>query len=92
MGFYLRKSFRMGPVRLNVSRSGLGVSGGVTGARLGVDARGRAYVHGGRHGLYYRRHLSGKGTTRRQAEQRGGGNLSWPGLPGADSGFGSVSG
>ncbi|MDA3873528.1 MAG: DUF4236 domain-containing protein [Kiritimatiellae bacterium] len=75
MGFYLRKSFRMGPVRLNLSKSGLGLSGGVTGARLGVNSRGRAYVHGGRHGLYYRKHLSGKGATRRQAEQSGCGSM-----------------
>lgn len=71
MAFYLRKSFRMGPVRLNLSKSGLGVSGGVTGARLGVNSRGRTYVHGGRHGLYYRKHLSGKKVTTRQKEGGG---------------------
>ena len=57
MGFYLRKSFRAGPVRFNLSKSGVGASFGVTGARLGVSSRGRAYVHGGRGGLYYRKSL-----------------------------------
>src|SRR4030095_3525577 len=57
MGLYLRKSFRAGPIRFNLSKSGLGISGGVKGARLGVGPRG-TYVHAGRHGLYYRKHLS----------------------------------
>jgi len=54
MPFYLRKSFRLGPLRLNLSKRGVGVSGGVTGARIGIDATGREYVHAGRRGLYYR--------------------------------------
>ncbi len=54
MAWYLRKAFRLGPLRLNVSKRGLGASAGVTGARVGVDASGRPYVHGGRGGLYYR--------------------------------------
>lgn len=57
MGLYLRKSFRAGPIRFNLSKSGLGISGGVKGARLSVGPRG-TYVHAGRHGLYYRKHLS----------------------------------
>jgi len=75
MPFYLRKSFRMGPVRLNLSKSGLGLSGGVKGARLGVNSRGRAYVHGGRHGMYYRKQLSGKGVSARQEERGGCGDV-----------------
>lgn len=55
MAFYIRKSLRMGPVRLNVSKSGLGVSAGVRGARVGVNAKGKSYVHAGRHGAYYRK-------------------------------------
>ncbi|HEY8468290.1 MAG TPA: DUF4236 domain-containing protein [Longimicrobiales bacterium] len=57
MGFYLRKSFRLGPVRLNLSKGGLGASIGVTGARIGITPRGRAYVHAGRGGLYFRQSL-----------------------------------
>ena len=59
MGLYLRKSFSFGPLRLNLSKSGLGLSAGVKGARVGIGPRG-TYVHGGRHGLYYRKHLSSR--------------------------------
>ena len=56
MGFYIRKSFSEGPIRINLSKSGLGVSAGVRGARIGVGPRG-AYVAGGRGGLYFRQNL-----------------------------------
>lgn len=69
MGLYLRKSFRAGPIRFNLSKSGLGLSGGVKGARLGVGPRG-TYVHAGRHGLYYRKHLS-SGRSRNQSTADG---------------------
>jgi hypothetical protein len=65
MPFYIRKAFSSGPIRLNLSKGGLGFSLGVKGARLGVNSRGQAYVHGGRHGVYYRKNLgSGSGSTR----------------------------
>ena len=60
MGFYLRKAFRIGPLRLNLSRSGIGLSAGVRGARVGVGPRG-SYVHAGRDGLYYRKTLGRSG-------------------------------
>lgn len=63
MGFFLRKSFGKGPFRLNLSKSGLGASFGVKGARLGVNSRGRSYVHCGREGVYYRKNL-GSGPSR----------------------------
>jgi len=53
MGFYLRKSVRVGPLRFNLSKSGIGVSAGVKGFRVGSGPRGN-YVHMGRGGLYYR--------------------------------------
>ncbi len=59
MPFFIRKSFSSGPVRLNLSKGGLGVSAGITGARIGVNRRG-SYVYGGRHGLYYRESLNKK--------------------------------
>jgi len=58
MGFYIRKGFSFGPLRLNLSRSGLGASFGVTGARLGIKPDGSTYVHVGRGGLYYRQTLT----------------------------------
>jgi len=54
MSYYFRKSFRLGPVRLNVSKSGLGVSTGVRGLRYGIRPDGRTYIHAGRYGMYYR--------------------------------------
>lgn len=60
MSFYLRKSLKAGPFRLNLSKSGIGVSTGVPGFRVGTGPRGN-YVHLGRHGVYYRASIpSGK--------------------------------
>lgn len=56
MAFYIRKAFKTGPIRLNLSKGGLGLSGGITGARVGINSRG-TYVHGGRHGFYYRKYM-----------------------------------
>jgi hypothetical protein len=56
MGFYIRKGFNFGPIRLNLSRSGLGASIGVKGARVGIGPHG-SYVHLGRGGFYYRQSL-----------------------------------
>ena len=58
VGFYIRKGFNFGPLRLNLSRSGFGASVGVKGARIGLTPRGETYVHLGRGGLYYRQTLS----------------------------------
>jgi hypothetical protein len=54
MGFYLRRSVSVGPFRFNLSGSGVGVSVGVPGLRVGSGPRGN-YVHLGRGGVYYRR-------------------------------------
>lgn len=56
MGFYIRKSISVGPFRFNLSKSGVGVSAGIKGLRLGSGPRGN-YVHMGRGGLYYRASL-----------------------------------
>lgn len=58
MGWFSRKSFSLGPLRLNLSKSGLGGSVGVKGLRLGTGPRGR-YLRAGRDGLYYRTSLDG---------------------------------
>lgn len=57
MGFYLRKSISLGPFRFNLSGSGIGVSAGVKGFRVGTGPRGN-YVHMGRSGFYYRQTLN----------------------------------
>jgi Protein of unknown function (DUF4236) len=54
MAFYFRKSLRFGPLRVNLSKRGVGASIGVKGARVGVDADAREYVAGGRGGIYFR--------------------------------------
>ena len=62
MGFYLRKSTKIGPFRLNLSKSGVGISAGVPGFRVSTGPRG-AMVHIGRNGIYYRKSI-GRSTTR----------------------------
>lgn len=57
MGFYIRKSLSVGPLRLNLSKSGIGVSAGIPGFRVGSGPGGN-YVHAGRGGFYYRKSLS----------------------------------
>ncbi len=57
MGFYIRKSLKFGPLRLNLSKSGVGLSAGVKGFRFGSGPKGN-YVHIGRKGVYYRQSLS----------------------------------
>ena len=68
MGFYLRKSISVGPLRFNLSKSGIGVSAGVTGLRFGAGPRGN-YVHMGRGGLYYRATLPPSSTPRQSPPQ-----------------------
>lgn len=62
MAYYIRKAFKSGPIRMNLSKGGVGLSLGVTGARVGLNSRG-AYIHGGRHGLYYREQIGRKRKT-----------------------------
>ncbi|WP_461630049.1 DUF4236 domain-containing protein [Labilibaculum euxinus] len=68
MGFYFRKSAGLGPIRLNFSKSGIGVSTGVKGARFVFSPKG-TYVHLGRNGLYYRKHISFKGKQDNQEQE-----------------------
>lgn len=52
MSFYLRKSVKVGPLRVNLSKSGLGVSTGIPGFRVGHGPRG-SYVRMGAGGIFY---------------------------------------
>lgn len=70
MGFYIRKSLKAGPLRFNLSKSGVGVSVGVPGFRVGTGPRGN-YVHAGRNGLYYRATLGGGKNQRPEPSQQG---------------------
>lgn len=53
MSFYLRKSVKAGPFRFNLSKSGVGVSAGVPGFRVGTGPRGN-YVRLGGNRVTYR--------------------------------------
>ena len=66
VGFYIRKSLSVGPFRFNLSKSGIGLSTGIKGFRVGTGPRGN-YVHIGRGGLYFRQTLpsSSSSETRR---------------------------
>jgi hypothetical protein len=66
MPFYIRKSVSAGPFRFNFSSSGVGVSVGVKGLRIGTGPRGH-YVHAGRGGLYYRATLGRAGERKASA-------------------------
>ena len=59
MPFYIRKAISVGPLRFNISKSGIGISAGVRGLRIGSGAQGN-YVHAGRAGVYYRKTLPGQ--------------------------------
>jgi len=61
MGLYIRKSVRVGPFRFNLSKSGIGVSAGIKGLRVGTGPRGN-YIHMGRGGFHYRQTLSPNGS------------------------------
>lgn len=69
MGFYIRKALKVGPLRFNLSKSGIGVSAGVKGFRVGTGPRGN-YVHMGRGGLYYRKTLPSGARRRTPAQQQ----------------------
>ncbi len=61
MGFFFRRRMSIGPFRINLSKSGVGASVGVRGARLTMTPRGTTYVTVGSHGFYYRESLSSRG-------------------------------
>lgn len=56
MGWSFRKSIKLGPIRLNLSKSGLGVSTGIRGFRVSSGPRG-TYLRAGRGGIYYTKRL-----------------------------------
>jgi hypothetical protein len=67
MGFYIRKSISVGPFRFNLSQSGVGVSTGIKGFRIGTGPRGN-YIHMGRGGLYFRATIPTEGPGKRPGQ------------------------
>lgn len=85
MGWGFRRSVKLGPLRLNLSKSGIGYSVGVRGFRVGKDAKGRSYTSASIPGTgLYSRNYSGSAPGASSpggivqapsgTEQRGGGN------------------
>ncbi|WP_180538486.1 DUF4236 domain-containing protein [Nevskia soli] len=71
MSFFFRKSGKFGPFRLNFSKSGIGASVGVRGARLTMTPGGKTYVTIGADGFYYRETISQRPQARnRDSSQR----------------------
>lgn len=60
MGWMFRKSFSLGPLRVNLSKSGIGFSFGVRGLRAGMSSTGRKYVSASVPGTGVRYHKSTK--------------------------------
>jgi hypothetical protein len=56
VGITFAKSVRFGAVRFNFSGSGIGISAGIPGLRLGTGPRG-AHISGGIGGFRYRKSL-----------------------------------
>ncbi|MCC6300845.1 MAG: DUF4236 domain-containing protein [Anaerolineales bacterium] len=70
MGFYIRKSVKFGPIRFNISKSGIGISSGIPGARVSTGPRG-TYIHMGRNGIYYRKKIDESIPTTNQTRSQG---------------------
>lgn len=74
MGFGFRKSIKIGPARINLSKSGIGASVGVPGARITKRANGKTQTTLGipGTGLYYTSQSSThkKQPTKKEQEQR----------------------
>ncbi|HYR91606.1 MAG TPA: DUF4236 domain-containing protein [Terriglobia bacterium] len=66
MSFWFRKSFKFGPGRISLSKSGPSLSGGTKGARLTLGARGLNLMAGAK-GIFYRKHLGGATNSPRDA-------------------------
>lgn len=75
MGWGFRKSFKFGPMRVNLSKSGIGLSAGIKGARISAGPRG-THLNVGAGGLYYRQKIGGgsRGGYRATAAGSGGGS------------------
>jgi hypothetical protein len=60
MGWFFRKRVSRGPLALNFSKSGIGISTGVRGMRAGISSHGKFYTSASipGTGIYYRRYYN----------------------------------
>lgn len=70
MGFNFRKSVKIGPARINVSKSGIGYSVGTKGARISKSAKGKTRITAGipGAGISYSKSLGGRAKHRTQSK------------------------
>lgn len=68
MGWSLRKSFKLGFMRVNLSSRGIGYSVGARGMRVGTDAQGRPFLRAGRGPLRYQTSIGAKSKTTETVE------------------------
>ena len=54
MGLFFRKSLDLGLFKINFTKSGIGISFGVKGARVSVNPK-RTQLQVGRKGIYYKK-------------------------------------
>ena len=59
MGWSFRKSLNFGPFRLNLSKSGVGMSTGVKGARISTGPRGTRFT-ASKYGVTYTKTLASR--------------------------------
>lgn len=85
MPFYIRKSVSVGPFRFNLSKSGIGVSAGIKGLRIGTGPKGH-YIHAGRGGLYYRSSIGSRSQTKPRSGGASEGSSSPPLTPASPRG------
>lgn len=69
MPIYFRKSVSLGLLRVNFSKSGVGLSAGVRGFRIGTGPRGH-YVRAGLGGIYYQQAFGRQGQHPQHAGRR----------------------
>ena len=70
MGFNFRKSIKVGPARINISKSGVGYSVGTKGARISKSAKGKTKITTGipGTGVSYSKSIGGKKKSKKQAK------------------------
>lgn len=58
MGFFYKKKFKLAKgLDLNLSKNGVGISGGVKGFKISKNSKGETYLNTGKNGFYYRENL-----------------------------------
>lgn len=65
--FRIWKSINIGPLRINISGSGIGISFGIPGLRVGNGPRG-SYINVSSNGVSYRKNIKNKDNKKKVEE------------------------